>query len=258
MALLPAYSLMLGFIALLGYMALAAKVKPVGGHGQGPRHDHDRPAAVQHRVPALVRRARLRRDRHRRPGPGGHHGHRGGEHVRPRHLPAVHPADGQRSRRGTRQPDRVGGAQAGRGRRHRRPQVSFAIELQLIGGVIIIEILPAVVFGLYTRWFHHWALVAGWVVGMGLPVYMLYVHPQQDGDALRQRVVRVQHLGLQHQGDHLDRDRRAGREPDRGQRAHAAARPAAAWSGPYEPGRLRGGGGTGDAPRPAGPAPGTV
>ncbi|HXP56595.1 MAG TPA: sodium:solute symporter, partial [Streptosporangiaceae bacterium] len=36
MALLPAYSLMLGFIALLGYMALAAHVKPVGGTAKAP------------------------------------------------------------------------------------------------------------------------------------------------------------------------------------------------------------------------------
>jgi SSS family solute:Na+ symporter len=58
-------------------------------------------------------------------------------------------------------------------------KVSFAIELQLIGGVIIIQILPSVVLGLYTRWFHHWALVAGWVAGMGLSVYMLYVTPSK-------------------------------------------------------------------------------
>src|SRR5581483_7066450 len=36
MSLLPAYSLMLGFIALLGYMALAAGVKPVGGTAKTP------------------------------------------------------------------------------------------------------------------------------------------------------------------------------------------------------------------------------
>ena len=36
MSLLPAYSLMLGFIALLGYMALAAGVKPVENLVQGP------------------------------------------------------------------------------------------------------------------------------------------------------------------------------------------------------------------------------
>ncbi|MDR3386088.1 MAG: sodium:solute symporter [Rudaea sp.] len=46
--------------------------------------------------------------------------------------------------------------------------LEFAINLQLLGGIWILQILPAVVFGLYTRWFHPSALLAGWVVGMVL------------------------------------------------------------------------------------------
>jgi len=42
----------------------------------------------------------------------------------------------------------------------------YAINLQLLGGVWIIQTLPAVVVGLYTRWLHRWALLAGWAVGM--------------------------------------------------------------------------------------------
>lgn len=42
----------------------------------------------------------------------------------------------------------------------------YAINLQLLGGVWIIQTLPAIVFGLYTRWFHRWALLIGWAVGM--------------------------------------------------------------------------------------------
>jgi solute:Na+ symporter, SSS family len=42
----------------------------------------------------------------------------------------------------------------------------FAIELQLLGGIWIVQTLPAIVIGLYTRWFHRWALLAGWGVGM--------------------------------------------------------------------------------------------
>jgi len=42
----------------------------------------------------------------------------------------------------------------------------YAIELQLLGGVWILQTLPAIVIGLYTRWMHRWALVAGWAVGM--------------------------------------------------------------------------------------------
>jgi len=42
----------------------------------------------------------------------------------------------------------------------------YAINLQLLGGVWIIQTLPAVVIGLYTRWMHRWALLIGWAVGM--------------------------------------------------------------------------------------------
>jgi SSS family solute:Na+ symporter len=49
----------------------------------------------------------------------------------------------------------------------------FAIDLQLIGGVIILMTLPAVAIGLYTRWFHRWALIAGWAAGMAWGMYLL-------------------------------------------------------------------------------------
>jgi solute:Na+ symporter, SSS family len=42
----------------------------------------------------------------------------------------------------------------------------FAIDLQLLGGVWMLQTLPAVMIALYTRWFHRWALLAGWAVGM--------------------------------------------------------------------------------------------
>jgi SSS family solute:Na+ symporter len=45
-------------------------------------------------------------------------------------------------------------------------QTQYAIYLQLLGGVWIIQTLPAIVIGLYTRWFHRWALLVGWLVGM--------------------------------------------------------------------------------------------
>jgi SSS family solute:Na+ symporter len=53
----------------------------------------------------------------------------------------------------------------------------FSIDLQLIGGVIILQTLPAVAIALYTRWLHRWALVAGWVVGMGYGLYLLWIIP---------------------------------------------------------------------------------
>jgi solute:Na+ symporter, SSS family len=44
--------------------------------------------------------------------------------------------------------------------------LQYAINLQLLGGVWILQTFPAVVFGLYGRWFHDRALLAGWFVGM--------------------------------------------------------------------------------------------
>ncbi len=42
----------------------------------------------------------------------------------------------------------------------------YAIQLQLLGGIWIIQTLPAVILGLYTRWFDDWALLVGWAAGM--------------------------------------------------------------------------------------------
>jgi SSS family solute:Na+ symporter len=53
----------------------------------------------------------------------------------------------------------------------------YSIDLQLIGGVIILQTLPMVAIALYTRWFHIWGLVAGWVVGMGWGLLLLYGIP---------------------------------------------------------------------------------
>jgi SSS family solute:Na+ symporter len=41
----------------------------------------------------------------------------------------------------------------------------YAIYLQLLGGIWIIQTLPAVMLGTYTRWFNDWALLAGWAIG---------------------------------------------------------------------------------------------
>ncbi len=57
----------------------------------------------------------------------------------------------------------------------------FSIDLQLIGGVIILQTLPSVAIALYTRWFHVWGLIAGWVVGLGWGMYLLYLIPSADG-----------------------------------------------------------------------------
>src|SRR6201997_3807636 len=43
----------------------------------------------------------------------------------------------------------------------------FALDLQLLGGLWILQTFPALVFGLFTRWFRAEALLLGWAVGIG-------------------------------------------------------------------------------------------
>jgi SSS family solute:Na+ symporter len=60
----------------------------------------------------------------------------------------------------------------------------FAIDFQLLGGVWMIQCFPAIIFGLYTRWFRGSALLVGWAVGMMVGTYLAWtptawvpVHP---------------------------------------------------------------------------------
>jgi len=53
----------------------------------------------------------------------------------------------------------------------------FSIDLQLIGGVVILQTLPSVALGLITRWFHRGGLIAGWAAGMAAGIWMLYRIP---------------------------------------------------------------------------------
>jgi SSS family solute:Na+ symporter len=177
MSLLPTYSLMLGFIALLGYMALAAHVKPVGGTAKAPDTNTIVPLLFNNEFPhwfaaiafgaiaigALVPAAIM--------GVSA-----ANTFARDIYKPYFRPGASDREEGLVSQIVSVilklgaVGVIVGL-------KLSFAIEFQLIGGVIVIEILPPVVLGLYTRWFHRWALVAGWVAGMGLSIYMLWVTP---------------------------------------------------------------------------------
>jgi solute:Na+ symporter, SSS family len=51
--------------------------------------------------------------------------------------------------------------------------LQYAIQLQLLGGVWIIQTMPAVLIGLYTRWFNAWALLIGWAAGTFAGTYMV-------------------------------------------------------------------------------------
>ncbi len=78
-AMLPAYSFLLGLIALLGYLALAA-----GSRHQG--HQRRRTPPLPQDVPRVVRRILPRSRSHRSPRPCGDHVHRGLQSLHPKPL----------------------------------------------------------------------------------------------------------------------------------------------------------------------------
>ena len=51
---------------------------------------------------------------------------------------------------------------------------TYAIEMQLLGGIWIGQIFPAVVVGIFTRWFHPWGLFCGLLAGLGSGTWMAY------------------------------------------------------------------------------------
>ena len=51
---------------------------------------------------------------------------------------------------------------------------TFSINLQLLGGVWILQVAPMMIGGLFTRWFHRWALLTGWLAGMAYGTIAAY------------------------------------------------------------------------------------
>jgi solute:Na+ symporter, SSS family len=173
MAALPAYSLVLGFIALLGYMAIAAGIKPIVSNGK-PDPNTIVPLLFDNMFPdwfagvafaaigigALVPAAIMSiaaanlwtRNIYK-------------EYLNRDATPA-------QEARSSKLASLVVKAGAVIVILVLDPQ--FSIDLQLIGGVIILQTLPAIVFGLYLRFFHAWGLLAGWAVGLASGLYMLY------------------------------------------------------------------------------------
>jgi SSS family solute:Na+ symporter len=178
MSALPAYSLLLGLIALLGYAAIAAGVTPLPGATPGSVDNNtvvpllfDQqfpawfagiafaaigigalvPAAIMSIAAANLFTRNIYKEYFRRDAT---------------------PAQEARVSKITSLVVKVGAVAC---IVFLDPQ--FSIDLQLIGGVIILQTLPAVALGLYTRWLHRGALIAGWAAGMGLGMWMLYQIP---------------------------------------------------------------------------------
>ncbi|MCD9142478.1 monocarboxylate uptake permease MctP [Streptomyces albireticuli] len=59
---------------------------------------------------------------------------------------------------------------------------TVAINFQLLGGIWILQTVPALVGGLFTRWFHRWALLGGWVAGMAYGTWRAYDTPSATQD----------------------------------------------------------------------------
>jgi len=172
-ALLPAYSLLLGLIALLGYMALAAKVKPIGLDGRAnaqlavPQlfenmfpHWFAGVAFAAIAIGALVPAAIMSiaaanlftRNVYR-------------EYLRP----AASGAEEARVAKLVSLVVKVGALVFVLGLDR-----TLAINFQLLGGIWILQTFPAIVIGLYTRWFHRWALLAGWAAAMAYGTVRAY------------------------------------------------------------------------------------
>ncbi len=177
MAALPAYSFLLGLIALLGFMAIAGGIKPVTGANGKPDGNTVVPLLFDHIFPswfagvayaaigigALVPAAIMSiaaanlftRNIYR-------------EYIRRDASPAEEATVSKLASLVV----KVGAVLA-----ILLLDPQFSIDLQLIGGVIILQTLPSVALGLITRWFHRGGLIAGWAAGMAAGMWMLYRIP---------------------------------------------------------------------------------
>jgi SSS family solute:Na+ symporter len=53
--------------------------------------------------------------------------------------------------------------------------LEYAINLQLLGGIWMLQVFPAIAIGLFTRWFRANGLLAGWAVGMALGTALSWI-----------------------------------------------------------------------------------
>jgi SSS family solute:Na+ symporter len=176
MAALPAYSFVLGLLALLGLMAIAAGVKPLTSGGK-PDSNTVVPLLFDKMFPdwfagiafaaigigALVPAAIMSiaaanlwtRNIYR-------------EYLRPE---ATHAEEARMAKIASLV------VKAGAVAVILALDTQFSIDLQLIGGVIILQTLPSIVIGLYSRAAHAWGLLVGLLAGLAAGLYMLYNTP---------------------------------------------------------------------------------
>ena len=164
---LPLYSLMLAFVALLGYMAIAAGVKTTNSRLAAPLLFRDMfpswfagvayaavaigalvPAAIMSIAAANLFTRNIYRDL-----------------IRPRATPSEEATVSKLVSLVV----KFGALAFVLGM-----NTQNAINLQLLGGIWILQTFPSVAIGLFTRWLNRWALIAGWLVGMVYGSYEAY------------------------------------------------------------------------------------
>jgi SSS family solute:Na+ symporter len=177
MAILPAYSLVLGLVALLGYMALAAPGVPAAVKAHGANAQLSVPLLFQQMFPswfagvayaaiaigALVPAAIMSI---------------AAANLFTRNIykeffkPGATPAQETRVAQLVSLLVKVGAVVF-----VLALSKTFSINLQLLGGIWILQTFPAIVIGLYTRWFHRWALLLGWAAAMVYGTIVAYNTP---------------------------------------------------------------------------------
>src|SRR6266487_5760908 len=177
MAILPAYSLVLGLVALLGYMALAAPGVPAAVKANGANAQLSVPFLFQKMFPpwfagvgysaiaigALVPAAIMSI---------------AAANLFTRNIYREFFARGATPAQETRVAQLVSLlVKIGALLFVLELSKTFSINLQLLGGIWILQTFPAIVIGLYTRWFHRWALILGWAVAMGYGTIVAYNTP---------------------------------------------------------------------------------
>ena len=178
-AMLPAYSFLLGLIALLGYMAIAAKVDHAPAYAAGFKQyggNFAVPALFLEVFPSwFVGFAFQERSLSARSSPAA--------------IMSIAAANlfTRNVYKEFLRPDCSGKEESTVAKVTSRSSVKLgalvfiflvprqsAIQLQLLGGVWSLQTFPAVVLGLYTRWLHRGGLLAGWAAGMALGTYCAY------------------------------------------------------------------------------------
>jgi SSS family solute:Na+ symporter len=198
LAALPIYSFVLGLIALFGVMAIAGHIKPLTGTNGKPNTNTVVPNLFQHMFPswftglafamivigALVPAAFMSiaaanlftRNIYK-------------EYLRP-----------NASHREQTQVSKIVSlvVKAGALLFILLINPQFSINLQLLGGAIILQTLPSVMIGLYNRWLHRGALIVGWAAGMIVSIWTFYLTPDAALNELHWggTAFALSHLGL--------------------------------------------------------------